>query len=163
MHNHALKSYICPICLAIKGIENEQTMIKQADIVYKDKLVMAFIGSKFIATNPGHVIVVPIRHYENIYDLPDSVAAKIFAVARRLAIILKKVRRAAGINLQQNNEPAAGQHAFHYHLHIIPRFENDGYLKNKEARVSAPKERVKYADPVKRYLLCQKKKPNGSI
>lgn len=150
MHNHAPKNYVCPICLAIKGIENEQTMIKQADIVYKGRSVMAFIGSKFIMTNPGHLIVVPVKHYENIYDLPDPVAAKIFFIARMLAVVLKKVRKADGINLQQNNEPAAGQHAFHYHLHIIPRFIDDGYDKNKKAYVSKPTERKKYAAAIKR-------------
>ncbi|MFA6421973.1 MAG: HIT domain-containing protein [Candidatus Buchananbacteria bacterium] len=153
MISHAPKNYICPICLAIKGIENKNTMIKQNDIVYKDKSVMAFIGSKFILTNPGHVIIVPIKHYENIYDLPDNVSAKISTLARRLSIAIKEIRKADGINLQQNNEPAAGQHAFHYHLHIIPRFENDGYAKNKTARISKPAERKKYAMALKKYII----------
>lgn len=158
MHNHAPKNYICPICLSVKGIESPATMIKQDDIVYQDKSVMAFIGSKFIVTNPGHLIVVPVKHYENIYDLPDAVMAKIFSLARRLAIIMKRVRKADGINLQQNNEPAAGQHAFHFHLHIIPRFKDDGYSKNKEARVSQPGERKKYALAIKKALSAEKAK-----
>lgn len=157
MVSHAPKNYICPICLAIKGIESGDTMIKQDDIVYKDRSVMAFIGPKFMVTNPGHLIVVPIKHYENIYDLPDSVSAKIFKLAGRLAIIMKKVRKADGINLQQNNESAAGQHAFHFHLHIIPRFINDGYLKNNAVQVSDPQERKRYALAIKKQCLrCDK-------
>lgn len=152
MISNAPKNYVCPICLAVKGIENSDTMIKQADIIYRDKVVMAFIGSKFIKTNPGHVIVVPVKHYENIYDLPDNVAAKIVKIARQMALAIKKVRKADGINLQQNNEPAAGQHAFHYHLHIIPRFKNDGYNKNNEARISSPAERKQYAIALKKYI-----------
>lgn len=152
MHNHAPKNYLCPICLAIKGIESEATMIKQADIIYRDEFVIAFIGSKFIMSNPAHIIVVPIKHYENIYDLPDRIAARITKVSRLLSLALKSARRCDGITIQQNNEPAGGQHAYHYHMHIIPRFLDDEYGKNKSVIVSDPKDRLPYADALRKYL-----------
>jgi len=62
MYNHAPEGYICPICVAIDGAEDQRTMIRQSDIVYKDGLVTAFIGSFFVANNPGHPIIVPNRH-----------------------------------------------------------------------------------------------------
>ena len=54
MYNHAPKDYKCVLCLPAQGIESKDTMMKQADIFYKDRLVMAAVNSKFIETNPGH-------------------------------------------------------------------------------------------------------------
>lgn len=59
MYNHASENYKCQICPAVNGIENEDTWIKQADIVYKDDIVTVFIGSKFVKNNSGHPIIVP--------------------------------------------------------------------------------------------------------
>lgn len=50
MYNHAPENYKCPICLSVKGIENEDTLLKQADLVYKDDLVSVFINSFWIDT-----------------------------------------------------------------------------------------------------------------
>lgn len=153
MYNHAPKDYKCPLCLASIGIENEDTMVKQADIFYKDDFVFAMINSKFFPNNPGHVIVVPVEHYENIYDLPEKVGHRIFDIARKVAIAMKKTRNCDGVTTQQNNEPASEQHAFHFHFHIIPRFENDRFWENRgETRVSKPEERTQYSEPLRNIL-----------
>ncbi|MEX1068514.1 MAG: HIT domain-containing protein [Patescibacteria group bacterium] len=152
MHNHAPKDYTCPLCLPAQGIENEHAMMKQADIFYRDDLVVAAINSKFVGKNPGHVIIFPTKHFENIYDLPDEVAARVVQVAKRIAIAMKEIRKCDGITTQQNNEPAGGQHAFHYHFHIFPRWENDGLFNNPKDRVSDPEERVPYAEAFQKYL-----------
>lgn len=81
MYNHAPKDYKCPICLAVEGIESGDTMMKQDDIFYRDDLVMAVINSKFVGNNPGHAIVVPLKHYENLYELPEKEANQIMKVA----------------------------------------------------------------------------------
>jgi histidine triad (HIT) family protein len=130
MNNHAPESYRCPICPAVQGLENEDTLIKQSDIVYQDDLVTAFIGSFFIGKNDGHPIVVPNQHYENIYDLPDEVGGHIFEVAKKLALAVRQTYGCEGITILQNNEPAGGQHAFHYHTHIFPRYTDDGLHAN---------------------------------
>jgi len=153
MFNHAPHDYKCPICLAVDGIESKDTMMKQDDILYRDNLVMAVVNSKFITGNEGHVIVVPKKHYENFYDLPDEVGEKIIKIAKRVAIAMKEIRGCDGIMIQQNNEPASGQHALHYHMHIFPRFNNDNiWLKMKDAYVANPSERHKYSDPLKQYF-----------
>jgi histidine triad (HIT) family protein len=77
MYKHAPKDYNCPICLAINGIENENTMAKQSDIVYRDELVLVYVNSKFIESNPGHIIIVPVEHFENIYELPAKFSHRI--------------------------------------------------------------------------------------
>ena len=150
MHNHAPADYRCPICLAIEGVENDDTWIKQQDIFYRDDLVVGLISSKFIKGNEGHALIVPKRHFENLYDLPDEYAHRIMEVAKRVAIKLKEVRKCDGVTIVQNNEPAGDQHAFHYHLHVIPRFTGDNYHEEIwKAAKSAPEERNQYSQLMK--------------
>lgn len=106
MYNHATKNYICPICIAVQGLENDSTLIRQSDIVYKDSLVTAFIGSFFVKNNPGHIIIVPNEHFENIYSLPNDLNARISMIARHAALALKSTRNCDGVTTLQNNEPA---------------------------------------------------------
>lgn len=136
-----------------QGIESEETMMKQTDIFYKDDLVIAAVNSKFIETNPGHVIIFPIKHYENIYDMPDEVSARVAKVAKQVAINMKEIRKCDGITTQQNNEPASGQHAFHYHFHIFPRWAGDKLYSGSSTRVSDPSERITYAEALRQLFL----------
>lgn len=150
MHNHAPEDYKCPICLAVEGVESEDTWIKQADIVYRDELVVVFISSKFVKGHEGHPIIVPVKHFENIYDLPSEFGQRISDVAKNVAIALKKVRSCDGVTVVQNNEPAGDQHAFHYHLHLFPRFEGDHFHEElTKSRVSDPHERTEYAEALR--------------
>lgn len=153
MQSHAPENYICPICQAIQGLENEATWIKQADIFYKDDLVMGFISSKAIKGNEGHPLIVPMQHAENIYELPKEAGHRIFDIAKKVAITLKTTRNCDGVTLVQNNEPAGDQHAFHYHLHIVPRFTNDQFATELwKAEKSNPENRIEYASKLKEAL-----------
>lgn len=151
MYSHAPKEYKCPICLGIKGIENEDTLLKQADLIYKDDLVSAFINSFWIGKNEGHVIVVPNEHYENLYDLPKEYIHKISEITQKISLGMKKSYNCDGITVRQNNEPASEQHAFHYHQHIFPRYEGDEFNKKltEKSRLSEPNERIVYAQKIK--------------
>jgi histidine triad (HIT) family protein len=153
MYNHAPENYKCPICLGIQGIENGDTLIRPSDIIYKDDLVTAFIGSIWVGNNPGHPLVVPNEHYENIYDMPSEVGHRIYDIAQKLALALKQVRKCEGITFVQNNEPVGGQHAFHYHLHIFPRFENDELHANmNNTRRPSLEETLPFANDLKNYF-----------
>jgi len=153
MFNHAPVNYICPICVALEGIENSDTLIKRSDIVYQNNLVTALISSFFIGNNPGHVIIVPNKHFENIFSLPEDYASEIQKVAAEIAKALKTSYKAEGITTMQNNEPAGDQHAFHYHLHIFPRYKNDELHKNiLDKKSTTPEERKLYADRIKEAL-----------
>lgn len=128
-------------------------MAKQADLFYRDNLVFAMVNSKFVGNNPGHVIVVPNEHYENIYDIPKEIAHQIFDIAQQVAVALKDIRKCDGVMILQNNEPASGQHAFHFHLHVFPRFEGDNlWEKMTNARVSSPAERLPYTESLRNYF-----------
>lgn len=154
MHNHAPANYSCPICFGVRGIENEHTLLKKDDLVYKDEFVSAFINSFWIGKNEGHVIVVPNDHFENLYDVPDEVGAHIFAVAKKIALALKETYHCHGVTLRQNNGPAGDQHAFHYHLHVFPRYDNDDFNRNmaEKSRLSDPEERRPYSQKLKRRM-----------
>jgi histidine triad (HIT) family protein len=153
MYNHAPSDYKCPICIAIEGVENEDTLIRQSDIVYKDDLVTVFISSFFIDKNLGHVIIVPNKHFENIYDLPTDYSSHIAETAKRMALAVKKTYSAEGITTLQNNEPAGNQHAFHYHFHIFPRYENDDFHNNMLNKKSTTlEERLPYAEKLREEL-----------
>ena len=147
MKKHAFLDYICPICLGVQGVENENTLIRKTDILFKDEFVMVFIASYFIEGSEGHLIVVPVDHFENFYDLPNEIGSKIFSTARKFAIKMKSAYDCDGVNVLQNNEPAEGQHAFHYHMHLFPRYEGDNFWEQMgNKRETTQQERLKFAE-----------------
>lgn len=74
----------------------------------------------------GHALVLPKNHYANIYELPEDVAGDVMKLAKKMATTMTDKLGADGFNLVQNNGEIAGQTVFHYHLHLIPRYKEDG-------------------------------------
>lgn len=150
-HSHEPYGYVCPFCLVVQGIEDEENKLvqtKQRDIVYQDDDVTALIASLWWPNNKGHVIIIPNHHYENIFDLPNEVATKIHATARRIAFALKDCYKCDGVSTRQHNEPGGNQDVWHYHLHVYPRFKKDNLYK-MDGYLSSPKDRIIYADLLK--------------
>ena len=77
MYNHAPEGYVCPFCSIAEGIENEHRRTKQSDIVYRDEFITAFMNVASWGINKGNVIIIPNRHFENLYDLPADYSSKI--------------------------------------------------------------------------------------
>lgn len=153
MKSNAPENYTCPICLGVQGIENDATMIRPSDIIYKDDLVTVFIGSFFLEKNPGYPIIVPNEHWEAIYDLPSEIFHRIADLSKYFSVALKEIRNCDGVTILQNNEPASNQHAFHYHMHVIPRFNDDELILNvTKSRVSTEDERKPYANSLREYM-----------
>ena len=73
----------------------------------------------------GHALLLPKNHFANLFELDDETAQKAILVAKKMAGKMKDVLGADGFNLVQNNGEAAGQTVFHFHMHLIPRYEND--------------------------------------
>lgn len=96
-----------------------------ANIVYEDADTLAFLDIN--PTNPGHTLVIPKKPFHNILDIDDETLAAVGRTTRKVAKAVKEAVGADGLNINTNNEPAAGQIIFHYHVHIIPRFRNDGF------------------------------------
>lgn len=154
MKSNAPKDYACPICLGNHGIENADTLLKQADLVFRDDLVSVWINSFWIIGNEGHVIIVPNEHFENIYDLPEKIGHRIFEISKLMSKSIKETYDCDGITIRQNNEPSGDQHAFHFHLHVFPRYEDDNFNQEltKKSYLSDPEKRIEYVNKLKIYL-----------
>ena len=74
----------------------------------------------------GHALVLPKEHYADLYEIPEDVLAGAAKVAKKVAATMKDKLSCDGLNLVQNNGEAAGQTVMHFHLHIIPRYKDDG-------------------------------------
>ena len=73
----------------------------------------------------GHALILPKKHYANIYELPEELAARAMVLAKRMAGTMTEALNCDGFNLVQNNGEAAGQTVFHFHMHLIPRYKGD--------------------------------------
>jgi histidine triad (HIT) family protein len=150
MYNHAPDNYECPFCALLKG---EDRLSKQSDVLYQDEDITAFISSHWWPNNPGHVLIIPNKHHENIYDLPDDLSDMIYRMAKRIALAMKEVYKSDGVSTRQHNEHDGGQDVWHYHLHVFPRYKNDELYTNQyKARLTTPEERAPYAAKLKEYL-----------
>ena len=78
----------------------------------------------------GHALILPKDHYKNLYEIPDETAGKVMKLAKKMAIRMPDKLQADGFNLVQNNNEVAGQTVFHFHLHLIPRYNDDGQKIN---------------------------------
>jgi histidine triad (HIT) family protein len=121
MYDHAPEGYACPFCRLVRQGQPED--IERT--VFQDSEITAFISRGFWPNNAGHVLIVPNRHYENLYVLPDRLLARIYACARSVALALKAAYACDGVSTRQHNEPAGGQDEWHYHVHAFPRYEGD--------------------------------------
>jgi histidine triad (HIT) family protein len=153
MHNHAPEGYVCPFCMVICGDEGEVTYTKQSAVVYRDEKITAFIASHWWPKNPGHVLIIPNEHFENIYDLPDDLSDAIHRFAKKVSIAFKEVYGAEGVSTRQHNEPAGSQEVWHYHLNIFPRYAGDDfYVRYPENRKTSLEERAPYAKRLREYF-----------
>ena len=73
----------------------------------------------------GHALILPKEHYANLYELPDELAAKALVVAKKVISKMTDIVGCDGYNVLQNNGETAGQTVFHFHMHLIPRYEKD--------------------------------------
>ncbi len=151
MHNHAPLEYVCPFCLLVQGDENSQTELKRTDVVFQTADVTAFMATRKYPNNPGHVLVIPNQHFENIFDLPLTLSSEIHSLSRDVALAMKAEYHCDGIMLRQHNEPAGGQNIWHYHLHVIPRYQNDDFHNAKKSPFEAD-ERARYAQKLKNWF-----------
>ena len=74
----------------------------------------------------GHALILPKEHAANLYELPEELAGKVLGVAKKVATKMQEKLQCDGLNLVQNNGEVAGQTVYHFHLHLIPRYTDDG-------------------------------------
>ena len=105
LFTHKPEGYECPFCKIISGSGATQEK-RERDIIYQTGYVTAFMAGKWWPNNKGHALVVPNRHFENIYDLPVEYAAEIHRAAQQVAFAMKSTYGCDGIYTRQHNEPA---------------------------------------------------------
>jgi histidine triad (HIT) family protein len=109
----------CIFCDILAGL-------KPAKFVHRDDLCAAFMDTHPV--NPGHVLVVPIRHAVMLSELDEETAGHLLKVAQRVDIAIRSSGiQCDGVNLYLADGRTAGQEVMHVHLHVIPRFSGDGH------------------------------------
>lgn len=98
----------------------------------------------------GHTLVIPKKHYKNIFDIPESMLKEIIKTSKKVSELLKKNLGAEGINLLNSNNPVAQQEVFHYHMHVIPRYSKDKF-------------KIEFKDPSRNENLEELKKISEKI
>lgn len=103
-----------------------------ATVIFEDEDVLVFMDIGPIIK--GHALVIPKKHYDPITETPDEIIAKLHITAKKIASAQMNALGADGVNILQNNGKASGQEVEHVHVHVIPRFENDGHHWNWNAK-----------------------------
>lgn len=100
----------------------------------------------------GHALILPKQHMANIFEMDDTTAEKVFVLAKRIAKAMKSAINCDGLNIVQNNGEVAGQTVFHFHMHIIPRYNDDGQQITWTPGTSEAEEREAIATQIKSLL-----------
>jgi len=108
-------------CLFCKIINGDIPSTK----VYEDEHVFAFMD--IMPLSKGHTLLIPKQHCKDLFEMPEEVAGNLYKAAPKVANAIKKAFNPVGLNTVNNNGAAAGQTVFHFHLHLIPRYnETEG-------------------------------------
>ena len=124
-----MKKEDCVFCNIVNGDIPSNTIYENSEF----KVIMDISPA-----TKGHVLVLPKEHFKDIYDIDAETAGKLFQLAAVVARALKEVLHCDGLNIIQNNGEIAGQTVFHFHMHLIPRYEGDDVtVKWKEHSMDA--------------------------
>lgn len=109
-----------PDCIFCKIVRGELPSIK----VFEDDATLALLTIEPV--NAGHTLVIPKEHSANIFEATPELWSKVQETVRKIAHAVEKGTGADGVNINMNNREHAGQEVNHIHIHVIPRFKNDG-------------------------------------
>jgi len=130
----------------------------EAEIVYEDDNVIAFLDIQPI--NYGHTLVVPKKHYDNFLTVPPEELNNLIKVTQFITGAVKRSVKADGFNVISNNGESAGQTVYHFHFHIIPRFNDDFTFKPRFKNYTSDGMK-QYADKIRSTLSKYKDVFNG--
>lgn len=121
-----MKDNNCIFCKIANGEIPSRTLYEDEDF----RVIMDLAPA-----TKGHSLILPKEHYKNIYEIADDTAAKVLPLAKKMATLMTEKLGADGFNIVQNNNEVAGQTVFHFHVHLIPRYNDD-----KQSLVMKPQE-----------------------
>ena len=117
-----------------------------AEIVFENENIIAFLDINPI--NFGHTLVIPKVHYDNFLTIPVKELEEMTRLTQYLAGTVKRALNATGFNIISNNGSSAGQTVYHFHYHIIPRFDNDFHMRPRTIGYGED-EMQKYSEKIK--------------
>lgn len=121
-----------------------------ASTVYEDDEFRVILDQG--PASKGHALILPKKHFKDVCELDEKTAAKILPLGAKIGAAMKKSLGCAGFNLVQNNGVAAGQTVFHFHMHVIPRYEGGPAIVSWTPGQAAPGELAETARKIKEYL-----------
>ena len=131
---------------------------KDAEIVYEDDKVIAFLDIQPI--NYGHTLVVPKKHFDNFLTAPADELSNLINTTQFIAGAVKRSVNADGFNIVSNNGESAGQTVYHFHFHIIPRYNDDFTFKPRRRNYDEDKIKT-YGDKIRSVISKYKDILNG--
>lgn len=149
---HEPEGYDCPFCRIVENRLMSTSLNDATDIVLQTNEVVAFISPLWWSRNPGHVLIVPRQHHENLYVIPADLLCAVHIMSQRIAVAMKQAYCCDGVSTRQHNEPAGNQDVWHYHLHIFPRYAGDDLYRNENKLWPPADERERYARQIRSAL-----------
>ena len=114
-----------------------------ANTIYEDEQFRVILDAA--PASRGHALILPKEHYANLYEIDEEVAGNAMKLAKRLVTKMTDALKCDGFNLVQNNGEVAGQTVFHFHMHIIPRYKDDGQVIGWNPQESDPEVQAQLA------------------
>lgn len=124
-------------CIFCKIISGEMSSF----VLYEDDTFKVVLDR--FPTTEGHTLIIPKAHAKDMFDLPEETAKKLYPLAQKIGKKLMKATGATGLNIVQNNGEVAGQSVHHFHMHLVPRKENDGVTLNQGSNMNTTEEDLK--------------------
>ncbi len=118
--------------------------------VFESEELIAFLDINPV--NKGHTLLVPKAHMETLFDMPDGIGENLMIAMKQVGKAVMDATGAEGLNVVQNNYPAAGQQVPHAHWHLIPRFADDGYTAWPQGAYQDMQEMIDLAGAIREKL-----------
>jgi len=131
---YAPAGYECPFCQIAESLP---TPAPESAVVLVEPHLFALVPLSHYAGIRGNCLIAPRLHYENVLDIPDGLGNDFFRATRLLASAMKAAFGCEGISTRQHNGPAGDQDVWHFHLHVFPRFRDDGLYVGPRAPYEA--------------------------
>lgn len=138
-------------CIFCKIIAGEIPSVK----IYEDELVYAFLDIAPI--NFGHTLVIPKEHHTSIATVPEATAGRMLLTGSRLGVAMRRALQADGFNLHLSDGTVAGQVVMHAHLHVVPRWTDDGFHWNwRQLKYETEEDRLAFRDKLLAHFRLQR-------
>ena len=137
-------TFDCTFCGIVAGTS-------PAEMVTETDLALAFVNQN--PANPGHMLVIPKRHADDIWELSREDGEAVWALVRDVADLARRAYEPDGLNLFQANRRAGWQSEFHFHVHVVPRWDGDPLVPNWGRLVGDPEDVAAMGDRLRASLI----------